>query len=181
MRIYISIRNKIVLFVLLLALVIYVISIGYIVNSTSRTLKDEAYSKVKLSAEKSAFEVRSRFEEYMGIATSLAEAFGSFTTLDSTEWQPLFLEMLQNSYKNHREITAFWDSYEYSQFRPNYPKEYGRLARYLYYDDNKILRSVTTELSLNGDPAPYAEFRRMLPTSGIRTSIPPAKTRRTEG
>ena len=161
MRIYISIRNKIVLFVLLLALVIYVISIGYIVNSTSRTLKDEAYSKVKLSAEKSAFEVRSRFEEYMGIATSLAEAFGSFTTLDSTEWQPLFLEMLQNSYKNHREITAFWDSYEYSQFRPNYPKEYGRLARYLYYDDNKILRSVTTELSLNGDPAPYAEFRRI--------------------
>lgn len=161
MRIYISIRNKIMLFVLSLALVIYVISIGYIVNNTSRTLKEEAYSKVKLSAEKSAFEVRSRFEEYMGIAVSLGEAFGSFATQDTTLWQPLFLEMLQNTYKGHREITAFWDSYEYSQFRPNYTKDYGRLARYLYYDESNTLRTVSTELSLNGDPASYSDFKRI--------------------
>ena len=160
MRIYISIRNKIMLFVLSLAIVIYVFSIGYIVNNTSSTLKEEAYSKVKLSAEKSAFEVRSRFEEYMGIAVGLAESFSTFSNYDSTLWQPLFLEMLKNTYRSHREIIAFWDSYEFSQYRPNYTKPHGRLSRSLYFDENKTLHSYSTDLSLNGDPPPYAEFRR---------------------
>ncbi len=162
MRIYISIRNKIMLFVLTLALVIYAISIGYIVSNTSRTLKDEAYSKVKLSAEKSAFEVRCRFEEYLGITETLADVFSSFADQDSTLWQPLFLEMMQNTYKNHREITAFWDSYEYSQYRPNYTKDHGRLSRYLYYDETRTMRTaVTPDLSMNGDPGPYAAFKQI--------------------
>ncbi|MGP1362310.1 MAG: GAF domain-containing protein [Bacteroides sp.] len=159
MRIYISIRNKIVLLVLTVSLVIYIISIGYLVTNTSETLKGEAYTKVSLSAEKAAFEVRSRLEEYMGIATTLSQSFEIYPTLDSSLWEPIFLDMLQNSYRNHKEITTFWDSYEYSQFRTNYTSDVGRLSRYMYYDDNKNLKVVSTELSMNGDPEPYANFK----------------------
>ena len=161
MRFHISIRNKIVLLVLGVSLMIYVISIGYIVSNTSEILKDEAYSKVKLSAEKSAFEVRCRFEEYLAMVQSLAESFESFTTMDTAHWEELSLEMMANIYREHRDITAFWDSYEYSQFREGYDKPYGRHARYMYYDIKKELKIVKTELSQDGDPEPYGTFKQV--------------------
>lgn len=160
MRFHINIRNKIVLLVLSVALVIYVISISYIVNKTSFTLKEEAYEKVKLSVERSAFEVRCQFEEYLATARTLASAFGNFHEMDSAVWKPLHLQMMREVYKQHREVTGFWDSYEYAAFLPGYTKEYGRLTRSLNLDENNKFVYEELALSLDGDSGPYALFKQ---------------------
>lgn len=160
MRLHINIRDKIVLLVLLVALVIYITSIGYIVNKTSHTLQDEAYSKVKLSVEKAAFEVRCQFEEYLAISRTLADAFSSFYTLDTAVWQPLYLKMMEDVYRQHKEVTGFWDSYEYAAYRPGYTKDYGRTTRSLNVDENGQFIVEVLELSLDGDYGPYETFKQ---------------------
>lgn len=160
MRFHINIRNKIVLLVLSVSLVIYVISISYIVNKTSFTLKEEAYAKVKLSVERAAFEVRCQFEEYLATARTLASAFGNFYEMDSAVWKPLHLQMLQEVYKQHREVTGFWDCYEYAAFVPGYTKDYGRLTRSLNLDENNKFVTEVLELSMDGDFGPYATIKQ---------------------
>jgi len=160
MRFHINIRNKIVLLVLSVALVIYVISISYIVNKTSFTLKEEAYEKVKLSVERAAFEVRCQFEEYLATARTLASAFGNFYEMDSAVWKPLHMQMMREVYKQHREVTGFWDSYEYAAFVPGYTKDYGRLTRSLNLDENNKFVYEELSLSLDGDCGPYALFKQ---------------------
>ena len=62
MALRLRIKHRILFLVLLVSALIYIISIGYIITSTRRVMLEEAYSKVVLSAQKSANAVSERID-----------------------------------------------------------------------------------------------------------------------
>lgn len=159
MRIKLGLRQKFLLLVLPVSVAIYVLSMGYIVSADRDTMLADSYQKVRLSAWKSAGEVRTRMTRYMGLVDGLALAFSNYYKKPPTEWQVEYLSMMRAVFEATPGMLSLWDSWEYSAYVPNYKKSYGRLSRQLWRDADGQVRTERNELSVMGDPAQYGAFK----------------------
>lgn len=159
MRIRLGLRQKFLLFVLPVSVVIYVLSMGYIVSADRNAMLADSYQKVRLNAWKSAGEVRTRMTRYVSITDGLALAFSNYYKKPSSDWQAEYLSMLQQVFTSTPEMSSLWDSWEYYAYVPNYKKSYGRLARQLWRDAKGNVHTERVELSVMGDPAQYGAFK----------------------
>lgn len=160
MRVKLRLRQKLLLLVLPASVAIYVLTMGYIVSVDRQTMLADSYQKVRLSAWKSAGEVRTRMASYKAMTDGLALAFSDFYDREPAEWQPQYLSMLQRVFENMPGISSMWDSWEYYAYVPNYTKSYGRLARQIWRDGTGAVHTEWVELSTMGDPAQYGDFKR---------------------
>ncbi len=161
MALRLRIKHRILFLVLLVSALIYIISIGYIITSTRRVMLEEAYSKVVLSAQKSANAVSERIDPYMVLSLSLASAFADSSHLSDASWRSQTMQMMRRIYPLYPEIVSLWSSWEYSAISPGYAKPYGRIAYALERHPSGGINETVEELSLTGDPAPYAAFKAL--------------------
>ncbi len=161
MALRLRIKHRILFLVLLVSALIYIISIGYIITSTRRVMLEEAYSKVVLSAQKSANAVSERIDPYMVLSLSLASAFADFSHPPDASWRSQTMQMMRRIYPLYPEIVSLWSSWEYSAITPGYEKPYGRIAYALERHPSGGINETVEELSLTGDPAPYAAFKAL--------------------
>lgn len=161
MALRLRIKHRILFLVLLVSALIYIISIGYIITSTRRVMLEEAYSKVVLSAQKSANAVSERIDPYMVLSLSLASAFADSSHLSDASWRSQTMQMMRRIYPLYPEIVSLWSSWEYSAISPGYAKPYGRIAYALEHHPSGGINETVEELSLTGDPAPYAAFKAL--------------------
>lgn len=161
MALRLRIKHRILFLVLLVSALIYIISIGYIITSTRRVMLEEAYSKVVLSAQKSANAVSERIDPYMVLSLSLASAFADFSHPPDASWRSQTMQMMRRIYPLYPEIVSLWSSWEYSAITPGYEKPYGRIAYALERHPSRGINETVEELSLTGDPAPYAAFKAL--------------------
>ncbi len=161
MALRLRIKHRILFLVLLVSALIYIISIGYIITSTRRVMLEEAYSKVVLSAQKSANAVSERIDPYMVLSLSLANAFADFGRQPDASWRAQTMQMMRRIYPIYPEIVSLWSSWEYSAITPGYTKPYGRIAYALERRPDGDITETVEELSLTGDPAPYAAFKAL--------------------
>ena len=161
MALRLRIKHRILFLVLLVSALIYIISIGYIITSTRRVMLEEAYSKVILSAQKSANAVSERIDPYMVLSLSLASAFADSSHLSDASWRSQTMQMMRRIYPLYPEIVSLWSSWEYSAISPGYAKPYGRIAYALERHPSGGINETVEELSLTGDPAPYAAFKAL--------------------
>ncbi len=161
MALRLRIKHRILFLVLLVSALIYIISIGYIITSTRRVMLEEAYSKVVLSAQKSANAVAERIDPYMVLSLSLASAFADSSHLSDASWRSQTMQMMRRIYPLYPEIVSLWSSWEYSAITPGYEKPYGRIAYALERHPSGGINETVEELSLTGDPAPYAAFKAL--------------------
>ena len=161
MALRLRIKHRILFLVLLVSALIYIISIGYIITSTRRVMLEEAYSKVILSAQKSANAVSERIDPYMVLSLSLANAFADFGRQPDASWRAQTMQMMRRIYPLYPEIVSLWSSWEYSAISPGYAKPYGRIAYALERHPSGGINETVEELSLTGDPAPYAAFKAL--------------------
>lgn len=159
MSLRVSVRSKVITLVLLITVIVFVIPIGYLVSVSRGVMLDDSYRMVRLSAERSALQVRSKLEHYMGLTYALAKSFEGFPSLPPSRWQALHLDMLQRVYREYPDLLSIWDSYEYSSYRAGYDRPYGRLSRQVYFTPLGELRSDVQELSMSGDPPHYSAFK----------------------
>ena len=159
MAIRLRIKYKILFLVLSVTGLIYVASVGYIVSSTREVILRDTYETVLLSAERAAYEVSCRFEQYMSASITLADAFSSFTEKPLAQWQREHLDMMGRVYATHPDLIALWDSYEFSCFKPDYNKPYGRVSRAFLRNAEGGIDTSNMILSLTGDTRQYAEFK----------------------
>ena len=122
MALRLRIKHRILFLVLLVSALIYIISIGYIITSTRRVMLEEAYSKVVLSAQKSANAVSERIDPYMVLSLSLANAFADFGRQPDASWRAQTMQMMRRIYPIYPEIVSLWSSWEYSAITPGYTK-----------------------------------------------------------
>ena len=155
-----TIRQKILLYILLVFAIFYVISVGYITVNSRQAILNETLQKTELLAENAASEIGKFFERNITLTRTLSQAFTVYKSMPSEQWTKLFLEMYLPVLKANPHIYIIWDSWEYYGYVPGYTKDYGRILMYVLRDDNNKFNSEIEERSLDGDPELYGAFKK---------------------
>jgi len=153
-----SIRRKILLYILSVFLIFFLITIGYIIINSRQTILKETRQKTELLARNSAKDVSRFFENNLQITRTLTQAFSIYQSMPAEQWQSLFIKMYYPVIKANPHVYILWDSWEYYGYVPGYTKEYGRILMYVIKEGNDYRHS-QEERRTTGDPAHYGWFK----------------------
>ena len=154
MKLNLSLKSKMQLFLISLSVAIYAIAIGYIsVNSKKSAYKDSV-DLVNSSAEKFAFKIQSELNESHAIVRTLAEAFAVHKDMSREQWEPIFLKMYDKVYRDNLHIFKLWDSWELNRIDSTWTKPYGRIINNFSRQNNTVIHN-QYKRNLDGDNGLY--------------------------
>ncbi|MGD9976573.1 MAG: GAF domain-containing protein [Bacteroidales bacterium] len=154
-----KIRQKILLYILSATAILYIVSVGYILNNARQTNYDDAITKTQLTAKVTAKEISQIFERELSLVRTLSQALTVYKDMPQDQWSKLFLNMYLPVLKENPQIYSIWDSWEYKSYIPGYSKDYGRFVITTWREGNQ-LKWLYDERSMAGDPPLYGAFKR---------------------
>lgn len=154
-----KIRQKILIYILGTTVVLYMVSMGYVLTTSRKTIYNDAIAKTELSAKVSAGKVEGVFEKNLSLVRTLSQAFTVYQDMPFEEWKKLFTEMYMPVLRENTDFYSIWDSWEYKYFRPGYDKDYGRFCITTLRENNQ-LKWLYEDRSMDGDPPIYGAFKR---------------------
>lgn len=154
-----KIRQKILLYIMTVSVLLYVVAIGYILMESRKVIIGDAYNYARVSSSESARKIEKFFEKDLALVRTLANAYSIYKTMPTEQWQKLFVQMYNPVLKPNTHIYSLWDSWEMYGFVPGYNKEYGRIAHTLWREGGEIKFNSETR-SMNGDPQLYGFFKK---------------------
>jgi len=129
------------LFILGVAAIIYIITIGFI----SYNLRSNAIREAKLLADTYAVQkanhIRAKLEEDMAIARSMAYIMQDYVNLPLKQREDLQYSLMKNIIQEYPRYEAVWMSWQLQYIDSTWHKEYGRLSVNCYWDNNEIKSS----------------------------------------
>jgi methyl-accepting chemotaxis protein len=150
-----KIGQKLQFYVLLVTVIIFVISIGYIsLKDRERALRD-AKGLIDSYASGYAESISNSFNQDMSTVRTLAQTFQVHRRYEVEEWKPLIIDMHRRIFENNPDFHALWDSWEFSYVDPQWNLPYGRFLNYHHRKNGQIGFDVL-ERSLTGDPPLYS-------------------------
>ena len=155
-----SIRQKILLYILSVFVIFYLISIGYITLNARKSILVETKAKTELLAANYASEISRLFEKNITISRTLSQAFTTYKQMPEEQWTSLFLDMYSPVIKANPDIYLIWDSWEYSSYKPNYTKDFGRILMFVLREEDGSFERDVEERSMDGDPEIYGTFKQ---------------------
>ncbi len=158
MKIRLSIKQKLQVYIISITAVFMIAAILYI----SKTVKETAIN----NAEKYTKEVVSRYSQQiekklntdLTIVRTLSQTVQVYDQMTEDEWKILFPKIYSNVLIKNKQLDDIWDSWEYHKIRNNWEETYGRYCITAYNEINSI-RVETEEKSLKGDSPQYAEIK----------------------
>ena len=155
MKIKLSLKNKMQLFLISLSVAIYAIAIGYISINAKKTTYNDAVELVNSSAEKFALDIQSDMNSYISVVRTLANAFKVYPDMPREEWEPLFIKMFDKVYRDNPDFYKLWDSWELNRIDPDWDRPTGRIANVFSRINGQVLQKQDLR-SMDGDPEVYA-------------------------
>lgn len=155
-----SIRKKFLLYILSVFVVFYSVSLGFVTINARKSILHETAEKTKLLAANYASEINQLFLKNITITRTLSQAFTTYKQMPEEQWTSLFLDMYYPVLKENPDVYLIWDSWEFSGYKPNYTKDYGRISMHLFIEENGKLKSGIEERSMDGDPEVYGGFKQ---------------------
>lgn len=160
MNIKMNIRQKILVYILGVAVLLFAI-IFYFISSSAR---DIAYNQsVKLTdsyAKQYALNIEGWINQDFAVTRTLATAFLEYKQMPFEKWQDLIYPMYNRIIQTNPHIDAYWDSWELSNLDPKWDKPFGRHF-YIAYKRNGVYTSKREIRSLAGDPPTYGHMKMM--------------------
>jgi len=101
MKIRLSLKNKMQLYLISLSVVIYATAIGYISINAKKAAYNDSVEIVNTYAKKYAFEIQSDLNDYFASVRTLAKAFSIYNTMPRETWDPLFVKMYDKVYRDN--------------------------------------------------------------------------------
>lgn len=155
-----SIRQKILLYILSVFVIFYLVSIGYITVNARKSILVETKAKTELLAANYASEISRLFEKNITITRTLSQAFTTYKQMPEEQWTSLFLDMYSPVIKANPDIYIIWDSWEFSGYKPNYTKDFGRILMFVLREEDGSFERDVEERSMDGDPEIYGTFKQ---------------------
>ena len=161
-----TIRKKMMLYILGTSVVIYVITLGYI----GFNLREKAIIEAKKLADSYAYQkannIKATLNEDMAIARAMAAVVRDYTFLPTNQRDSLRNSLMINVFKEYPKYDAVWMSWELSFIDPDWTKSYGR-ERVNYYMRAGTLNSSRELANTDGDieGSIYAEIK------GLKTEV----------
>lgn len=158
MKLKLSLKNKMQLFLISLSVAIYAIAIGYISVNAKKTAYNDSVELVQSNAEKFAFKIQSDLNEYMAVVRTLATAFKVYKDMPREQWDPLFVKMYDKIYRDNPVFYKLWDSWELSKIDSTWTQPTGRIANVFSRVNGAVFQKQDIR-SLDGDPEVYANIK----------------------
>jgi methyl-accepting chemotaxis protein len=175
-KIRLKIKQKIQVYILLTAVLVYLLAIGYISISARNNSFNDAVRLVDDYSMRYATEVENSLNADMAVIRTLAQAFLTYRNLEEEQWKSLFMAMYGEVFKGNPEIYSIWDSWELSNLDPEWDRPYGRYVVTWWRENNQV-KSATTMRSMDGDPELYS----MIKNAGVEMIWEPYMDQIVEG
>jgi methyl-accepting chemotaxis protein len=182
MRLKLTVRQKITIFILGTAIILFAITIGFFSITSKRSAYKDITQLTSTYTDQYAIMIENQLNSDMAVVRTLSYSFLEQKQLPFDEWRTLIMGMYRQIMVVNPHIDAIWDSWELSNIDPNWDKPYGRWL-HIYYRENGKLLSKFERRSLDGDPPVYAVLKAAgkeaivepylsaLQTGGLMTSL----------
>lgn len=140
-----KIRHKILLFVLLGTIIVFISAFSFLALQNQKTILQESKKIVKSKSLEAANYVIAKFNNDMGMCRALANSFIYHRNIDSLKDKlSIFTEMQSHVARNNPEYVGVWSSWQLSEFDPNWGDNPGRINISAYRKDGVLNTSVIT-------------------------------------
>ncbi|MEO9869730.1 methyl-accepting chemotaxis protein [Ekhidna sp.] len=126
-----SIRQKMLLLILGITIIIYLITVGYIAFSLRKNAIDEAKKLADTSAIQKANLINSKFERFLSISRTIEALIKNKNVLNPSERLSYQNNILQNILRYTPGLETIWISWDMESIDPEWPHEHGR-ERHVY-------------------------------------------------
>ncbi len=158
MKIKLTIRQKILIFILGAAVILFSFTIGFFSISNKKISYSNITKLTNSYTDHYAAIIENWLNSDMVIVRTLSRSFLEHKQMDFEKWRDLIMGMYRQVIIDNKHIDAIWDSWEFSYLDPNWNKSYGRWIHILYHEQGKLL-SKYEKRSLEGDPPVYATIK----------------------
>lgn len=158
MKIRLNIRQKILVYILGVAILLFAVIFFYISSSARRIARDQSIRLTDSYARQIALNIEGWLNQDFAVTRTLASAFMEYRQLPFDQWQNLIYPMYNRVIQTTPHIDAFWDSWELGNLDPTWDKPFGRNF-YIVYRNNGVLTYKREVRSLTGDPATYSHMK----------------------
>lgn len=182
MKIKLNVRQKISVFVLGAALILFAITVGYFSTTSQRAARQNLTNLTVSSTDRYAMTIESWLNSDIAVARTLSSSFLENRQLPFNQWRELILGMYGQVMRTNPHFDAIWDSWELTYLDPTWEKPYGRWLHICLREDQKLI-SKTEQRSMDGDPQIYGglkatgkesivePYRSDLQLNGLMTSL----------
>ena len=144
-----TIKKKMMFFILGLTILIYSITIGY----TIYNLRDEAIKEAKKLADTYASDksndIKAKLDEDMAITRAMTLIMQDYVDLPTDQREDLQFRLMKSILKEYPKYEAVWMSWQLQYIDTAWTKEYGRLSINCYWD-NGVIKTSQEKKDLTG-------------------------------
>ncbi len=159
MKIKLSIKQKIQLYVLTLTIIVFILTFGYIGTSTKQSIIDNTIRSVDIEAEKQALAISNNLNKTMDVLTTLSTTLQAYKQFDWQTWENFLIEIYEEVTRQNPQIFSLWDSWEYSIIDSSYTKSYGRKV-FSFWKENGVIKHKVHDSSMDGDSKAYSKIKK---------------------
>ncbi len=150
----ISIRTKLLVYILLTTIIVFTSILGYIVINTNENAIEDAHKFVIATAQQHANEVKAILDNDIATCRSMASAFSGYKDIDAENRYDIYNTIMKDILIHHPQFLSIWTSWELSAIRNDFKEVNGRDRLTYYRENNQILYTFETieigELNLGG-------------------------------
>lgn len=159
-KIKLSIKSKMLLFILSTSVIIYLVAITYISFNSRKIAFKDATRFADANAREYASKTKDQLDTDIAKVRTLVQAFHNYERFDLEERKEIHSEMYYNVVKNNPHFLAIWDSWELSVVDSTWTKPYGRYVLEVFREGSKLIQGESLK-SLEGDVGADAEYGRL--------------------
>lgn len=137
----ITIKKKMLLFILGLAALIYIITIGFISYNLRNNAIQEAKQLADTYAVQKANHIKAMLEEDMAITRAMAFIMQDYVNLPGKQREDMQNRLMHNIVKEYPRYDAVWMSWQLQYIDSTWFREYGRLSINSYWDNGEVKSS----------------------------------------
>lgn len=158
MKIKMNIRQKILVYILGVAVLLFAVIFFFISSSARKIAYEQSVKLTDSYAKQYALNIEGWINQDFAVTRTLASAFLEYKQLPFSQWQDLIYPMYNRVIQTAPHIDAYWDSWELGNLDPKWEKPYGRHF-YIVYKRNGIYTTKREVRSLEGDPPTYGHMK----------------------
>lgn len=150
MKLRMKLRSKLLLSVLLVATVVFLVSISYLTTKLETITLRNAFKYVDATTAEYSNKIKAGLDSEIGMARSMAQSFTNFEDLSKDELRSSIVRMIKGVTLQNPDFLSTWVSWQLKYYDESWDKPYGR-QRYTYYWENGKMRFVDEKLNLDGE------------------------------
>ncbi|MTI39483.1 GAF domain-containing protein [Fulvivirga lutimaris] len=136
-----TIKKKMIIFILGLTVIIYSVTLGYTIYNLRSDAINEAKKLADTYASDKANDIKAKLDEDMAITRAMALIVQDYVTLPTNEREEMQFRLMKNILAEYPKYEAVWMSWQLQYIDTAWTNNYGRLSINCYWDNGNIKTS----------------------------------------